>query len=204
MSKAATLLKTAQEPRKVSKTADKSVTLDPQTLVNVPTYDRKASVRAVARLLKRKAAVLKSLETETEALKATLRAAGQDLLDVNAEAGNYYSNALVGGVKIARANKFSPVPYGRDDLAEAIGAENYRIMFDESAMIAFSDIDSMRRHVTMCNEAGVAVEGTPTEKVTPNSKVVEYICRVGREIDNDRKELLRVCAREQTARVLMK
>jgi hypothetical protein len=204
MNKAAALL--AREPettKKVRATEPTPLPLDTQ--LRVPTYGRKASARAVARLYRLKARLLKTAQTEADALKDVLRNAGQEWLDTNAEAGRYYGSAAIDCVRVSRANRYAPVPYPRDDLMDAVGAENYRIMFSESGTrLEFDNIDAMRHHLALCKVAGVPMVGKPVEAVTPTPRVAEHIARVGDVLDEDRRELLRRCAKDQTARVLVK
>lgn len=202
MSKASALLKSA--PTTTQPKATAKVTLfPPSTTLSVPTYSRPASAAAVARLYRIKARALKSMETEVEAIKGALRTAGEDWLSTNASEGRYYTVAEVGAVTVTRANRFAAAPWGRDDIKDAVG-EAYGIMFKEGARLEFSSIDDMRRHVTMCQEAGVPVTGQAVESVTPTPAIVQHLCQLRNTLDGDRVALLEACAKDQAARVAVK
>lgn len=200
MGKAAELLSRNAEVRGGGKKAG-NIEIDGRSMVEMPLYGRRAELRAVARLYRIIRSKHKALTTELDSVKEVIRAAAQDELDASVESGRYAGAADVCGVRVSRANKFSAVQYGRDEMIEAVGETNYRIMFNESGCIKFGSVDDLRAHINMCNEVGVVVCGEVEEKVTGNSKLVEYIARAGRTLDADTRELLVVCAKDQKARV---
>lgn len=200
MSKAAQLLKTKCDFIKESSKSNVVAVPDTQ-MVDVPTFSRQAQVRAVSRLYRIANAKLKTLETEVESIKQVLRGAGQQLLDTNAEAGNYCAQASVGGVKVTRANKFKPVVYERDALVEAVGPVEYSIFFNEKASIKFKSVDEERQHLQLCKDAGIDINGEVEEVIVPTAKLYEHLVRAGKALCGDVWALLKDCAVDQAARV---
>ena len=199
MSKAAQLLNRTVEVKKEKKS--ESVCLEPSTMIEVGLETPVMPAAEVAKMFKELQSQIKALETEQDVLKSALRQAGQRLLDMNAEAGTYYASADVAGVRVSRANRFSPVVYGKDELVDAVGPVEYKILFNEKAVIEFVSIDELRQHVSMCKEAGITVDGRVNEVITANSSANEYICKIQNVIDTDRMALLKACLKDQAARV---
>lgn len=199
MSKAAELLKMV--PAKKEKVNGGRVVMDDRAMVDVPSFGRSAEVRAIARLFRIVKAKQRALDAELDMLKVAIRDAGQQLLDSNAAEGKYYSQADVGGVKVSRANKLSPVPFRRDDMVEAVGATEYSVFFKESAVKKFESINAMRQYDAVCELAGVEVEGVNSEVVTGTPKLAEHIVRVRDTMAPEQVELLEVCVKDQALRV---
>jgi len=200
MNTAARLLE--QSPVQESKRVNKEVAVaDVNALVDMPLYGRKATISAVARLYRIYRTRQKALDTEMEVIKDTLRTIGQSLLDDNALNGKYYTRAELAGIPVTRANRFKPLKYDRDDLAEAVGKNEYRMMFDEDAYLQFSDGTHMDEFLTLCREAGVTVDAETVCKVSGTPRLAEHIVRCYKSMDPDSLELLRRCAVDQKARV---
>jgi len=199
MRQSAAVLKLVQPTDKTD--CNTAVSADAMAPVDMPLYSRKATVKALGKLYRITKARAKALETELDVMKTTLRTIGQSLLDTEADSGNYYTKALVGGVPVSRANKFKPVPYERDSLMEYIGMTEYKLMFNEKASIEFSSIDKLREHVMLCEVAGVEMTGKPKETISGNAKLAEHLCKTRGHLEPRVVEALEKCAVDQAARV---
>ena len=199
MSKAAELLKQSAVVSKIKETPRAQVPVT--ELVQIATFDRMVTVKAAGRYLRILDKKAKSLDTERDAVKDALRRVGQAALDGAYQQGTYYASADVGGVKVSRANKFSPVAYNRDALVEAVGPVEYSLMFKEAAALEFKAIDNLRQFIHACELAGVPSMGEVKEVVTAKTELLKRVCEARGAMKADVVELLSKCAVDQAARV---
>jgi len=200
MSKAAKLLKkTLVATDKAVKSSSKFV-VPSDRKVELASFGRETTLKAAGRYFKALNRKIKSLTSELGVVKGAIRVVGQNELDAQFARGVYFSESDCGGVKVTRANKFKPAPYDRDALKDAVG-ESYGAMFQEDAGIKFASVDALRTHVQLCQDAGISIDGEVSESVKGRSGLRQRMCEMWAELDEDRRELLTVCAQDQAPRV---
>lgn len=193
------LLREIKDTKKERKDERKLV-ISPKAKVSMPTFDRDTTIAAAARYFKIVSRRVKSLETELDAVKAVIRETGNGELERELMRGEYYGAADCAGVKVTRANKYSPVEVNKDKLVEFVG-ESYGVMFKEQATLTFKSIDSMRAHLRLCQEMGIPVECEHSEVVVGRPGLRQRICEIWNSLDEQKKTVLLACAKDQAPRV---
>lgn len=190
--------------RKTSKKSSSSTFNAADELVSVPGYSRRVRAKVAARLYRLQARRVKGMLAEIEALKCALRDTGKEVMDTNAQSGVYIANVDLGGVHIGRANKFAPIDVDRRQLIDCVGETEYRLMFNEQAVLKFDSADNMERFVSSCNEAGIELHATADVRINGNARLAESLCKTRSHLKPEVVEILESCAIDQQPRVVVK
>jgi hypothetical protein len=134
-----------------------------------------------------------------DTLKESLRDVGVKAMN---EHGGYVASAVIGCVKVNRSNRFKAIEVDRGGLIDAVGGVEYCTMFQEKASIVFPNIPQMRRHVELCEAAGVPVDDLECqEEIVPKSTVLQRLAEVEEHMEAEKVATVRRCLADQAAAV---